>query len=172
MQPRGPGRLGTDDFRGLDLPGAIRRTDGHLVFAWPARTPGVGPDHPGIGREWGFNVGLAPGLGTVQADFDLGDGMRPAERDASEGVLRPPEPLEMPRTINSGEDLDRPLVGPPPPLPVALVVPVVDLDLSDPFHVLDPVEARHDEAQGEAVRFGKLLAVHEVGEHDIVLHRP
>src|SRR2546430_9716979 len=93
--------------------------------------------------------------------------MGPAEGNASEYVLRSSERLVMARAVDAGKDFDRAVVGPALPLPIALIVPVVNLDFNNPFDVLNAVEAGHDVTQREAMCFGQFFAVHQIGQHDI-----
>src|SRR5437016_11895160 len=78
----------------------------------------------------------------------------------------------MSRGIDTRKDLDVTVVGPAFTLPVALVVSGIDFDLDDPLYVLDTVKSRYEESDRETMFLRQLLAVHQEGEHHIVLHGP
>src|SRR5216684_29642 len=58
------------------------------------------------------------------------------------------------------------------PLPVALVVPLVDFDFGDPLDVLDAVEPGHYGAEWKAVHLRERDSVHHVGEQHVPPHSP
>src|SRR5262245_2777432 len=72
--------------------------------------------------------------------------------------------------INTREDLDRTVVGPALTLPVAEMVTGVDFDFDDPFHVLDSIKSGHQQAERETMLLRQLFAIHQKGEHHVVLH--
>jgi hypothetical protein len=70
----------------------------------------------------------------------------------------------------SRENLDRPVIGPALALPVSFVVARIDFNLDDPLHILDAIKSRHQQAEREPVFSRKLFAVHQKGQHHVILH--
>src|SRR5947209_1596370 len=122
MESAGPGGARAHDFRGLDLALGVNGADDDLVGAGLGRGPIVVPDHPGKWGERQLERRVLPGPFAVETDLDLLDGLRPSEGDAFEQVLLPAENLVMTGAVNACRNLDRAVIGPAFPLPVALVV--------------------------------------------------
>ena len=170
MQAACPCRLRAHNLGNLELSFGVRRPHNGLEFSVPRRFPCIVPDHPGVGRHRRFDLTLVPGAARVEAQFHFADAVWPAECDAAKDLLVPAECLVVAGTVDTGKDFDGAVVGPAFTLPVALIVSGIDFDFDDPFYILDAVEARHDESDRKPMFFRQFLAVHQEGEHHVVLH--
>ena len=170
MQAARSCRLRAHNLCNLELSFGVGRPHNGLELTPLGRFPCIVPDDPGVGRHRRFDLALVPGAACVEAQFHFADAVWPAECDAAKDLLVPAERLVMAGTVDTGKDFDGAVVGPAFTLPVALVVSGIDFDFDDPFYILDAVEARHDESERKPMFFWEFLAVHQEGEHHVVLH--